>query len=117
MEPKTPKIFIYGLWVLNHPDRDPDDWDNYEFYGEYDNLYKLQAAIKDYIVVDLFNLDDNVVVDEHSLYLDTSFLTFRDFSYEYIQNQFKIQKIYILENGSKLTQYELECEEDNNGIK
>ncbi|MFV8480117.1 hypothetical protein ACNQ2O_00650 [Mycoplasma sp. AA7A] len=117
MEYKYPKEFIYGLWVLNYPYDDPEDWDNYEFYGEFDNLFKLQAAIKDYIVVGLFHLDDNVVVDEHSLYLDTSFLTFRDFSYEDIQNQFKIQKIYILENKDKLTQYELECQEDNNGIK
>ncbi|MFV8468093.1 hypothetical protein ACNQ2K_00255 [Mycoplasma sp. VS292A] len=117
MEYKYPDKFVYGLWVLNHPYDNPEDRDNYEFYSEYDNLDELQAAIKDYIAIDLFNLDDNIVVDEHSLYLDTSFLNYRNFSYECIKNQFRIQKIYILENGNKITQYELEFQEDNNGIK
>ncbi|MHA3795781.1 hypothetical protein [Mycoplasma sp. VS31B] len=112
MKYKYPENFVYGLWTLWNIDDNPEDSDNFELYGEYKTIRQLEEAMSKYIVDYLFNFPDNLRIKENTLQLDTDCLNFRDFTYEDIKNQFSIQKIYILENGEKKTQYELELEQD-----
>ncbi|MFV8480250.1 hypothetical protein ACNQ2O_01345 [Mycoplasma sp. AA7A] len=111
MKQQYPEKFLYRLWVVDNAITlyaDVDNPEDFIEYGEYETLEETDTAIKEFITNTLWEWEYISFINPKTLKLETQDMNFRNFSYEDIKNNFRVEKVYVLPNGQKLAQWELE---------
>ncbi|MHA3828765.1 hypothetical protein [Mycoplasma sp. Z1473D] len=95
--------FVYRLWVVDNSRTlyaDPDDPEDFIEYGDYQTLEEVDTEIKKFITDTLWEWEDIIAISPKTLEIVPQDMRFRRFTYEDIKNNFKIEKIYLLENNT-----------------
>ncbi|MFV8478091.1 hypothetical protein [Mycoplasma sp. B6400] len=111
MAQQYPEEFLYRLWVVDNAITlyaDADNPEDFIEYGEYKTLEETEQAIKEFITNILWEWDYISLINPKTLEIESQNMSFRKFTYEDIKNNFKVERVYVLPNGQKLAQWELE---------